>query len=476
MVEILVLILAVAYFARRGRGGSTVPTALPSLLRGAEVAGIITAPQREQLLAYAGARDTASGRLGGAAWLGVFAGLFVVAGVALLIARNWDQIGPLVRVVGFLVVLAAVGVGAIRGRERALALSLPLELLWLFLPLLGIGLYGQTFQLTGDPITPYLTWLALTAPIAWWSPRPVVATMHTFAIVVVLFGGNFIVAPVSGLFGGGDVPRSLLALTDEATDPTAWLLSLALLAAVVAQSLYLLPRAHRHHCVGVVLAWVFAILVAPTPFRLRHEGWIVVAAVALATLWVAALVALDTSLEERATSMFVWVGTIYGLTFTWHMDRAAAGATTPAGVLLASAAVVAAFVCTAVVPGRRISPSPTWALAGKALLAAPLAVALLYLGDDVGQVWLAAVAMNVLLLAIAVAAMWHGSLVREPAQVNLGVVVLVGLLVTRFIDVFGSMLRSGIGFIVAGLLLAALSFALERTRRRLIATVPEAVP
>jgi len=53
-------------------------------------------------------------------------------------------------------------------------------------------------------------------------------------------------------------------------------------------------------------------------------------------------------------------------------------------------------------------------------------------------------------------------------QVNLGVVVLVGFLITRFLDVFGNMLRSGVGFIVAGLLLAGLSWALDRTRRRLI--------
>jgi uncharacterized membrane protein len=477
MVEILLLILAVAFFARRGRGGSTGASALPALLRGAEEAGIITATQREQLLAFAGARDTASGRLGGAGWLGVFAGLFVVAGVSLLIARNWDQIGPLVRVAAYLVVLAAVGIAAIRARERALAFSLPLELLWLFLPLLGIGLYGQTFQLTGDPITPFLVWLVLTAPLAWLSPRPVAATVHTFAMVAVLFSGNFLVEPVTGLFGAGVVaPRNPLALTADASSASAWALSTALLACIAVQSLWLLPRAHRHHCVGVALCWVFAVLVAPTPFRLRHEGWIIVAALGLATLWVVALLALETSLEERVTSLFVWLAIVYGLTFTWHMDRAASGDTTAGGTVVAGATVLAAFAGAALLPARRLSPWTTWALTGRVLLVAPLAVALLYLGGDVRQVWLAAVVMNVLLLAIAVASMWHGSLVREPAQVNLGVVVLVGLLITRFLDVFGSMLRSGIGFIVAGLALAALSWALERTRRRLIAGVPEATP
>ena len=86
-----------------------------------------------------------------------------------------------------------MGEGAIRARERSPGISVPLELLWLFLPLLGIGLYDQTFQLSGDPVQPFLVWLALAAPLAWLSPRPVVATVHTFALVAVLFAGNFVV-------------------------------------------------------------------------------------------------------------------------------------------------------------------------------------------------------------------------------------------------------------------------------------------
>jgi len=474
MVEIALLILAVAFFARRGRGKAAAPGGLPDLLSGAESAGIITAAQREQLLTYAGTHASASARMGGAAWLGVFAGLFVVAGVALLIARNWEALGPAVRVGAYLVVLAATGIAAIRARASALALSVPLELLWFFLPLLGIGLYGQTFQLSGDSIAPFLVWLALTVPVAWLSLRPAVATIHTFAMVAVLFAGNFVVEPASALWGGGMVaPPSMLAITEHGTAPAVWLLSIALLASIVVQSLRLLPRAHRHHCVGVVMTWLFAILVAPTPFRIHHEGWIVVAALALVTLWIVVLLALDTSVEERATSLCVWLGLIYSLTFTWHMDRAPTGAMTTGGRTLVLAAVIGAVVGALALPDTRLSPRRSWAHAARALLVAPLLVALLYLVGEVGPVWNAALVMNGLLLTIAVGSMWHGSIVHEPAQVNLGVVVLVALLITRFLDLFGSMLRSGIGFIIAGLALAALSWALERTRRRLIAGTPE---
>jgi uncharacterized membrane protein len=471
MTEIVLLILAVAFFARRGRGKGGGRDTLPAVLAGAESAGIITTAERERLLAYAATFEPAGGRLGGAAWLGVFAGLFVVAGVSLLIARNWEDIGPLVRIGVFALALLAAGEGAIRARERTVAVSVPLELVWFFLPLLGIGLYGQTFHLSGDPVQPFLVWLALSIPLAWASPRPVVASLHTFAIVGVLFVGNFVVDTASSLFwSGANGPTGMLTLRADGGTPLAWMLSLVLLGIVSAQSLRLLPRAHRHHFVGVWVVWVWGLILAPTPIRLRHEGWIILAAVALTTLWIIVLAYMETSFEERAASLVAWLATLYALTFTWHMDRAATGSTNPAGLAVVELVVVTALGAVLALPLRRLSPVPSWAWLAKTALIAPVLVAMLYLTGDVRQVWQAAVGMNVILVVVAVGLMWHGSLLRDVAQINLGVLVLVGMLITRFLDVFGNMLRSGIGFIIAGVLLAVLSLALERTRRRLIGT------
>ena len=468
MTEVVLAILALGFFLRGGRRRARGGPDLAATLTSAEQAGIITAAQREQVLAHAAATGSLGARLGGAAWLAVFAGLFVVAGVALLIARNWEDIGPLARVAAFLLALAAAGEGAIRARQRSLAASVPLELLWLFLPLLGIGLYGQTFQLSGDPVQPFLVWLALAAPVAWLSPRPVAAIVHTFALVVVLFSGNFLIDVATELLAGRAVPaRGVLALVHGGA-PSAWLLTAALLAAIVAQSLRLLPRGHRHHFVGVLAAWVLGVLLAPTAFRLEHPGWIIVAVLALAVLWLVALAALDTSTEERAPAVLAWLAALYALTFTWHMDDPARGATTAAGIAVAAAAATLAVAGTLALPSVRLSPRPAWAWSAKLVLIASVALAFLYLAADVRAVWAAAVLADLLLAAVAIGLMWHGSVVGEVAHVNLGVGALVVVLVTRFLDVFGGMLQSGIGFIVAGLLLALLAWALERTRRRLI--------
>lgn len=476
MFEIILVLAAIGFFLRagtrrwRGAGADSLTTVLAS----AEAAAIITTTQREQILAHAAEHGAARFRLEGAAWLGIFAGLFVVAGVSLLIARNWEDIGAGVRVAAFLAALLAVGEGAIRTRERTLGVSLPFELLWLFLPLLGIGLYGQTFQLSGDTIRPFLVWLALTTPLAWLSSRPIVATLHTFAMVSVLFTGNFVVESFLSAVRAGR-PSGMLALTGTGVGPSAWLLSFVMLGAITMQSLRLLPRAHRHHFVGVWALWLFGLLLVKTPLRIEHEGWLALAAVALSTLWIVVLAVMDTSLEERATATLVWLGTFYGLTFAWHAHTPAHGTATLAGTVVVVLAWIAAVGGALALPPARMSPLPGWSLAAKIVLLAPALVALLYLGTDVRLVWLASILMNGVLVAVAVGLMWHGSLVRGARQINLGVLVLVGVLITRFLDVFGSMLTSGIGFIVAGVLLAALSWALERTRRRLIDRPREAM-
>jgi len=475
MLELLLAILAVGFVAqnimRRWKSGVSE---LPRALAGAEAAGIITKAQREQILAHAGQDRRV--HPDAAAWLGLIAGLFVVAGASLLIATNWESIGPGTRIAAFLVLLVAIGDAAIRFSERAVGLSLLLEMLWFFLPLLGIGLYAQTFQLSGDPIRPWLVWIALTAALAWTSVRPVVAMVHTAVMVIVLFVGNFVLTdPVSVVMGSRSASAGLLAITGDLQSPAAWILTALVLGAIALQSMRLLPQSHRHHFVGVWAFWLFGVLVTSTPLQIHHTGWIVLAAVAIATSWVVVLAAFDTSLEERATSMVVWLGVLYAMTFAWHLDRPASGEVSAPGLAIVALVALGAIGGAIALPARRLSPIANWARAGKVLLVAPLVLALFFLANDVRFLWAVGIAMNGLLMLVAVALMWHGSLVHDLRHINAGVLVLIVVLVTRFLDVFGSMIQSGVGFIVAGLLLAGLSWALERMRRRLIGAQKEAV-
>ncbi len=109
------------------------------------------------------------------------------------------------------------------------ALSVPLELSLALPPAARHRALRQTFQLSGDPIQPFLVWLALTAPLAWLSPRPVVAAIHTFAIAATSSPVTSSSSPLGVDRGAArSEPPGLLTLT-EGADPSAWMLSLVLL-------------------------------------------------------------------------------------------------------------------------------------------------------------------------------------------------------------------------------------------------------
>src|SRR5204863_5922163 len=98
----------------------------------------------------------------------------------------------------------------------------------------------------------------------------------------------------------------------------AWLLSLVILVAVALECVRLLPRDHRRHYFGVVALWLFGLVVMSTPLQITHPGWLIVASIALATVWLVADLAAEGSTPERTTSATVWLATLYGFTFIWH--------------------------------------------------------------------------------------------------------------------------------------------------------------
>ena len=466
-IFLLVAASAAMRFARRRPSAEGHLTAT---LEAAERAGVISSSQREQILALGA--EAALGRSGGVGWLAVFAGLFVVAGVSMLVASNWEQIGPGVRIGAFLLLLATVGESALRTRSSEAAIALPLELLWFFLPLLGIGLYVQTFQISGgDPLQAVLTWLALAAPIAWTSPRAVVPVVHAAAMAAVVFTGNFF--PFHAEWFGHGGPRSMLSLLDGGS-LTAWTLTLVLLAAIVAEGARLLPRPHRFHFVGVLPAWLLALLIAPTSFHLAHPGWIVLAAMSLASTWLALLGFLGAGSDESSPATVAWLALAWGLSFTWHTTDAFSGDAGIGGVALVLACAAVAVLGVLASPSPGLGSRPGQAARSRMLMLAGLGIESLYILPVGGIPWLAGVANNVLLGFAATGLMWQGAEAGDAVLVNLGVGALLLLLVTRFLDVFGSLFASGLGLIVAGVLLAGLSLALERTRRRLLATSREA--
>lgn len=82
-----------------------------------------------------------------------------------------------------------------------------------------------------------------------------------------------------------------------------------------------------------------------------------------------------------------------------------------------------------------------------------------------------AVVFNALFFAIALGLVARGYVHGDERYVNLGLALVAAGLVTRYIDVFWSLLAGSAFFIIGGVLLIAAAFALERIRRNVLAAM-----
>lgn len=134
---------------------------------------------------------------------------------------------------------------------------------------------------------------------------------------------------------------------------------------------------------------------------------------------------------------------------------------------------VAAVVGLFVTQVRRDRVALYEALALSSLLALCVGMAVLtYSSQPVAENYssslLVATLFNLLLLAAEIGIIALGWARNQPGLANLGMSVFFVQVVTRYFDLFGGMLSSGLMFVGAGLLLVIGGAALERSRRRLL--------
>lgn len=126
--------------------------------------GLITTEQAAHIAAYEDREPDRPWTLYGIAGVGITA---LVTGVVSLIAANWDDIAPSVKLGCYFLLQAGVGYAFLRSAARP---GLVRETwLTLFAPLLlgGIGLIAQIYNLHGDGWQALLLWLTITLPAVW---------------------------------------------------------------------------------------------------------------------------------------------------------------------------------------------------------------------------------------------------------------------------------------------------------------------
>ncbi|OGR79170.1 MAG: hypothetical protein A2X32_11680 [Elusimicrobia bacterium GWC2_64_44] len=425
----------------------------------AAAAGIITPEQagRAWDKAYS-SRTFASFKA--AHWIGAAAGLFIALGASLIIASNWDKIGAIAKMAAFLLAFAGVAEAAQRLDDKPAA-AIPLETLWFFMPVLGIGLYAQIFQLSGDPVKPYLAWAVLSAPLAVLSRRPLAAYLVSLLLFIVLYWGT--------LSGGNMLSLTLLRGAVERL-PQAWHCALAL--AVLGGGVWLYPGKKLGLPLGAAVAWTALLLFNRTALHLRSEGLVLLAVMSLAVLWLAWGDRDDG--ERPALPLLAWTAAVYTMTFFWHYRANEYYGGTPdtaAGAAVAWCAFAGALASVALKKQPLLPGGKTEDTLARALLAASVLCAFFLFGATEVHAKAMAVIANLILAAFGAGCILAGAKTSDEKLINRGIAVITLTAVTRFFDLFGGLLKSGLAFIVTGLAFAALAYFVNRGRKALIEAV-----
>lgn len=437
-----------------------------------EAEGLISGEQARALLArYRARRDAGQhGRLVGT--LAVLGAVLVGVGVILFFAANWERIPKFVRVAAILAAMTASYAGGFElsaGRRYPRA-GRALILLGALLFGAGIWLIAQIFHLEAHYPNGLLYWAGgalLTALAARSTPAAILGA--------VLLGAWT-------LFEQADFGRPNLAYPA--------------LAALVA-----LPIAHRQRspvAAAFSLAgmpiWAAANLLRWSPGD-EETGMLLAGVTALCfgcaylalALWRGAATASALTGPRGAVpwplagATFALAGA-YLLTFGWRETRWMGNVTAdlwpwlrasaPALLLLGTVAAIAVTgLAVAHVrfwrarsAGEAHDATAPW-LAGAVALLLLSAAALLFPGADAYR----PIAFNLILFLAVIGTVAAGYRSRAAGWINLGLLVFAVDVVTRYFDLFWSLLDRSAFFIGAGLLLLVAGGLLERGRRRLLA-------
>ena len=407
--------------------------------------GLIRAEQAEMLLArygMAGGESTRTLRWRQmAAILGALGALLIGSGIILVMASNWEEIPRVLRLAILIIAtLASYCAGYYLAYEKRTypAVGKALVLLGSLLFGASIFLIGQMYHISGEGgaaeySAGFFWWFAGTLPLAYVLSSPL-------QLVVALAAG------------------------------TMWVHSTWI------DRFWVLPT--ELYC-----SWAlgFGCLLASIGLMHRLAGS---ARPGLASLQKC----------YTALGMVFVLGALYGLSFRleWKLPSYASGM--PAlSTLAGSASLLAPTIAAVLVSAWNLWRGATerqeerertvQAEAGTTILLALLAAGVFWLfvshsskGLFESGITLARISGNVLLLAVEIAVIALGWRRLESGLVNLGLLAFFVHLMTRYFDVFGTLLKGGLAFIGAGIVLVGGGWLLESARRRLLQTMTPPAP
>ncbi len=392
--------------------------------------------------------------------LSALGALCLALGVILVVSHNWENIPRVVKIGVFLLLLAVAALGFERASGKSPVARGSWLIVWLLLPLAGIGLWGQMYQLSGDPFLPLAIWLALTATLIAKTAHPPAAFLYAAGWVAALFTGAM-----------ADNPW--LQLDDLYESKTLALIAFRTTAlfALWAAGFWIVVKTlgdrGRWAFTLAFCVFLFTLQAADTPFHMENETGVVLAINGALFLYggLADLLRRDEN-PWRNWGLVLLAANLYGMTFLWHARDS--GSINDWGNGLALTVILAAAVLWARVPPARLASDAAAAAWFKVLAAVPVVLsALMTLGDSFPP-QVAAIFANLALIGLALWLMREGVAENRPGRINTGVILGGFVVVSRFFDYFDNLLDSGLAFLVMGCLLVGLALGLEKGRRKLL--------
>jgi uncharacterized membrane protein len=380
---------------------------------------LISAQQHSAIVAHFGLADT-RGRLGGI--IGMIGAALVVAGIALLISANWEAIPRLAKVAGVIALLVGAHAGGLWLAARNYArLASALHVIGSVLFLLAIALIGQVYNISSRVPNAFLLWAVGIAALPWLLQSRAQYVLWMVAVTVWL---------------GAEAaqPGSILHLRSfDAFSIMLAVFALLWLAVGLTQRRLLAHRSTEHFALdgerastALMNLGLLALVAGLHGFSRNAEplplAWCAIGGVFLA----AVLVLLMTDSQLSPATKGFW-------TIAWAV------------------AALCAVLATVPFEWRQVTPEHTT-----------------WLAKD-RYAWVAAL----VLLGFCLAQIQVGLARASAALINLGVAVTALNIAVVYLRLFGSMMQTGLMFVITGIVLVVLAWALERARRKLIAQLSE---
>jgi uncharacterized membrane protein len=330
-------------------------------------------------------------------------GAFTIGvGLLSIIAANWGDIPRLVKLLAMLGLLAANAYGLLRASGRPQRwIREALALGYFALTLVSIALVGQTYQLAGEPYQALLLWLVAASPALWLAEGAFAAQVFLAALVIT---GAASFDPLVDLLGNDHQAQILVP---------AGLGAAAVFGPLIVASLPLLRRLRpAFAAVYERLGWSLFVLAASWGV---HAWYLSMHPDDVRDAWIGA----------RVVVVFVGLA-------VWRVQGLALQAATPwllpARILLVLASAITGLGV--------LLPHPPIAVAG---------------------------ALGFITVWALVA--WCGYRANAMQMVNLATAVIAVRIFMAYVEVFGSMLATGAGLVVSGVLLLALAWLWVRKIR-----------